>query len=291
MNWKTIALSLCLLLGTSRLGIANSFDYYINPVLAKVPAAKQAKEIKKITPLEIAEYASVLKGTTAACLIVKTNENRWSKLLVHAAGQKIKDDKAVPILLIERFVTYKEGTERAVQVEGKNIRVFGGFQFNLDFGQVVPKAVGGDLKFVVDDQGKAYAEPVGNAKFYLLTDPIPGIAPEKTEKFKLGKKFYPYYFNGVYKLKSDGRRGGKLHLKLKNDGTVTGHFYSGKDGSKYEVAGNLASPNHKINFRIIYPRTIEFFEGYMFTGDGSAITGTSRMERRVTGFYALRVAE
>ena len=47
---------------------------------------------------------------------------------------------------IDRFVTFKEGEERTVVAEGKNLRLFAEFQLNLDLGQVVPGSVGGDIR-------------------------------------------------------------------------------------------------------------------------------------------------
>jgi hypothetical protein len=69
---------------------------------------------------------------------------------------------------------------------------------------------------------------------------------------------------------------------------VTGKYYSAKDGKKYEVAGKVGSPPYTIEFTIIYPRTRQEFHGWMFTGDGKAIAGFSRLQDHEHGFYALR---
>jgi hypothetical protein len=269
---------------------ADAFDPYVNTVLNKAPGAAGVKELRQLTPGVIAEHARVLPNLTAAFLLVRTNEGRNCKLLVQAARQKTGENASVPILLIERYVTYKEGEERAVQVEGKNVRLFGGFQLNLDIGQVVPASVGGDLRFVVE-KGRSYAEPVGKAKLYLFTKPLPDAAPRKVNRPELGAAFEPRYFNGTYKLYDDGRRTGTLHLKVGAKNKVSGYYYSGKDGSKYEVSGKVGTPPHAIEFTIVFPRTRQVFQGFMFTGDGMAITGSSRLQERDTGFYALRVAE
>ncbi len=269
---------------------ADAFDNYTNPVLAKVPAAPGVKEVKQLTPGEIADNARVLPSTTAAFVVVKTNDGRFSKLLIQAARQKTAESASVPILLIERYVTYKEDDERAVQVEGKNVRLFGGFLFNLDIGQVVPASVGGDLRFVVE-QGKARVEPVGKARMYLVTKPLAEAAPKKTGKVVVGATFEPRFFNGTYKLYDDGRRTGTLHLKVDDKNKVTGAYYSGKDGRKYEVSGRVGTPPHTIQFTIVFPRTRQTFQGFMFTGDARVITGSSRLQERDTGFYAVRAQE
>jgi len=220
--------------------------------------------------------------------VVRTREGRWSKLLVQPARQKLPDKTTVPILLIDRFVTYKEGEERTVLVQGKNVRLFDRFQFNLDLGQVVPASVGGDLRFVAAE-GKTYLEPVDKAELFLLTKPLPEAAPKKTEKLIVGDKFEPRYFDGVYKLLDDGRRSGTLHLKVLPGGDVEGAYYSDKDGQKYEVQGKIGKQPHAIEFTIIFPRTRQTFSGWMFTGNGRAITGSSRVQEREIGFYAVRV--
>ena len=71
-------------------------------------------------------------------LIVKTNGGRNAKLLVHPAAQKTDATHSVPTLLIDRYVTYKEGEERTLLATGKNLALFPGFRLSLDMGQVVP---------------------------------------------------------------------------------------------------------------------------------------------------------
>lgn len=265
---------------------ADSFDRYTNLVLAKAAGAPGVKEINQLTPSLIADGDGVLPDHGGALVIIKTNEGRFSKLIVQSARQKIKTT-AVPILLIDRFVTYREGTERTIQAQGNNVYLFGGFQFNLDLGQVVPPTLGGDLRLVVEGR-KVYAEPLGKAKMYLVTKPLPGPEAKTTAPTVIGEPFEARYFNGTYKLFDDGRRSGSLTLKVTNQGDVTGEFLSDKDGRKYEVVGKVGTPRHALQFTIKYPRTKEVFQGWMFTGDGKAIAGSSRLEGREAGFYALR---
>ena len=92
------------------------------------------------------------------------------------------------------------------------------------------------------------------------------------------------YFN-------DHKVQGMLHLKVAANGEVSGHYFSDKDGKKYDVEGKVGTPPHSIQFRIMFPRTIQDFQGWLFTGDGRALTGSSRLQERETGFYALRVEE
>ena len=65
--------------------LADAFDHYTNPVLAKVPTAAGVKELKKLTPALILEHDRVLPGNSAALVVVETNDGLRSKLLVQAA--------------------------------------------------------------------------------------------------------------------------------------------------------------------------------------------------------------
>ena len=278
---------LVLFLAAAPVRPADVFDRYTNPVLAKADAAPGVKEIQQLTPSLIADGDGVLPEHAGALVVVKTNEGRYSKLVVQSARQKVKNN-AVPILLIDRFVTYREGEERTIQAQGQNVHLFEGFQFSLDLGQVVPPSVGGDLRLVAEGR-KVYAEPLGKAKMYLVTKPLPLPAAKTAAPAIIGEPFEARYFNGTYKLHDDGRRSGSLTLKVTDQGDVTGEFFSDKDGRRYEVAGKVGTPRHAIQFTIKFPRTKEVFQGWMFTGDGKAIAGSCRLEDRDAGFYALRV--
>ena len=266
---------------------ADAFDPYLNRVLSKAIEDGTVKEIKQAPVKLLRENDRVLTGMAGALLIVKTNEGRNCKLLVQPASQRAPGDKFVPMLLIERYVTYREGEDRTVVVSGKDVSLFGGFRLNLDLGQIVPEELGGDLRYVVDGD-KIYVEPLGKAKLYLVTKALADAAPAKPEKVVIGEPFEPKYFNGTYKLYDDGRRGGKLTLKVDDDGIVTGAYYSDKDGKKYDVHGKIGTPKHSIQFTVQFPNAEQVFQGMLFTGDGKALTGTSRLAEREAGFYAVR---
>jgi hypothetical protein len=288
---RHVWLPLLALLAAPAAARADNFDHYTNDILALVP--KKADAVQSVKELDaglITDHAGVLKDSTAAFVVVKTNEGRYAKLLVQLARQKVPGGKkTVPILLIERFVTYREGEERTVVAQGQGVRLFADFQFNLDLGQVVPAAVGGDLHCAAVDGDKVVLRPVGKAELYLVTKSFPEAAPKKADKLVVGAAFEPRYFNGKYQLYDDGRRSGVLVLSVKDDKEVTGWYYSDKDGKKYEVDGKVGEPRHSLTFKITFPQTVQFFHGYLFTGDGRAITGSSRLQDRDTGFYALRL--
>ena len=268
---------------------ADPFDNYTNTILSKIGESKSVEKITKLTPALMVEHSRALPGITAAFIVVKTNESRYAKLLVLPAQQKVSDKERLPIVQIDRYVTFREGEERTVHASGKNVRLFAGFRFNLDIGQVVPESVAADLRVVVE-KGVTYLEPVGKAEMYVVTKHWPEANPAKPEKLVVGAKFENRYFNGSYQMYDDGRRSGKLEVKVLENGNIVGWYYSDKDGAKYEVSGAIANnPQHKVEFDIVYPRVSQSFVGYLFTGDGSTISGFSKLQGLETGFYAKRI--
>src|SRR5262249_25395517 len=157
---------------------------------------------------------------------------RYCKLLVTAARQRIGMNEQVPMLLVDKYLTYKEGTDRAVKATGQKVHLYPGSRLHLDLGQVVPEKLGGDL-LVVEGEKDALTivvKPLGKARIFLLTKPIADLAPKKPAKLVIGEQFEVRYFNGSYKLRDDGRRSGTLTLQVADSGDVTGSFYSDRDG-------------------------------------------------------------
>ncbi len=287
---RRLCFALLILLVVAVPARADVFDYYTNPVLNRLAGAEGTQEVKDLPQRLLNQHDRVLTNVPGAFLLVKTNQARNAKLLVHAARQRIDDEHFVPMLLIERYVTYKEGEERTIQASSKNLCLYPGFRLSLDLGQVVPESLGGDLRFVIEGD-KMYVQPLGKARLYLVTKELPGVVPKKGPKLVVGDTFEPRYFNGTYKLYDDGRRSGMLTLKVDDDGSVGGAYYSDKDGQKYEVHGKVGSPQHAIRFTIKFPRAEQTFQGWLFTGDGQILTGSSRLAEREAGFYARRVEE
>jgi hypothetical protein len=224
---------------------------------------------------------------------VVTNENRHAKLLVRPGKQRFGTEQVAPVILVERYVTYKEATERTVKAKGDNVQLYADSRLQLDLGQVVPEKLGGDLVATdAKNGGSLVLKPVNKAKLFVVTKAIPGVVPKKAPKLVLGTKFEPRFFVGSYKLYDDGRRSGQLKLEVNESGEVSGSFYSDLDGAKYEVSGQIGTVvKHSVTFKVKFPATEQTFTGFLFTGNGKAIAGTSKLQEREAGFYAERIEE
>ena len=270
---------------------AEQFDYYTNPVLSKAVADGVLKEVKELSSDEVSEYTSALSDSSSAFLVVVTNDKRYAKLLVQPARQKIGADRQAAMLLVDKFVTFKGTTERAVQTSGQAVHLYPGLRLSLDIGQVVPESIGGDLAVVAGAKDSFSIKPVKDAKLYVVTKPIAGVVPKKAPKLIVGESFETRFFAGRYKLHDDGRRSGVVKIDINESGEITGTFTSDKDGKEYEIQGKAGTPKHAVTFSIKFPATTQNFTGFMFTGDGNAIAGTSKMLEREAAFYAERIEE
>lgn len=265
------------------------FDVYSRPALVKLINTETLLSRKKVSTEDLAEHDRVLPKVSASFLVLKTNGNRFSKMQVVPGRQKLADDKFIPVLIVEKFVTFKDGEERAVASSGSNVVLYPGFRLNLDLGQIVPEELPGDL-VMRTHAGQLSAEPIGKAEMWQAVQNLPDPLPAQPGRPVPGDKFLLDHWNGSYILQDDGRRSGTLEIKVDSQGEVTGSYYSAKDGSKYDVRGKTGPSPHAIQFGIRFPRTEQIYQGCIFTGDLGAIAGTSRFGDRETSFYAIRKA-
>src|SRR5262249_37176768 len=198
--------------------------YYTHPVLSKAVSDGTLKEVKELTSDQVAEYTSALPDSASAFLIVATNDKRFAKLLVQPARQKI-GEKQAPLLLVDKYTTFKGTSDRGVQASGQNLHLYPGLRLNLDIGQVVPEAVGADLVVTAEKDANVFVvKPVKDAKLYVVTKPIAGVVPKKAPKLVVGEAFETRFVAGRYKLHDDGKRSGLLKLDVNESGEITGTF-------------------------------------------------------------------
>lgn len=275
----------------SRSGLAqDGFDLLPRPELAKLAASDSFAPVDDLSIKQLAEADGRLAGTTGTLLIAKSNQGRWSRILISQARQKIDMEKSVPILLVDRFATCMDSEDRALVQSGKDVRLFAGFRFSLDLGQVVPAEMPADFEIVPDGKSLKIKKDKG-AGLWIIKKEIAPAKPVKPAAIDTAKPFGVHWFTGHYRLYDDGRRMGRLEIESDKDGNLSGALFSDKDNKRYELFGKVAMPNHTAQFTVRFPRSEQYFQAWLFTGDGAALAGTTRFGERETGFYATRIRD
>ncbi len=273
-------------LGTGR--SQEPFDLLVRSELARLSASFDAVETLDAKTITLAEGR--LMGSPGTLLIAKTQQGRWARMLVSQARQKLEGDKSLPILLVDKFATCMDGEERALTQTGKEVRLFSGFRFSLDLGQVVPAGVPADFVILAEGKGLKIQKEKGS-ELWIAKQEV--VAPKgvKPAAIDVSKPFGPHWFAGHYRLFDDGRRMGRMEIEADKDGNLSGSLFSDKDNKRYDLFGKVAMPNHTAQFTVRFPRSEQFFQAWIFTADGSALVGTTRFGERETGFYATRIKD
>lgn len=280
-----------LALATNGLVRAEVFDRYTNAVLAQALQQNQLSPVQALTPDQINDAPKLIPNSNGALVFVKTANGFHAKLLVLFAQQKI-GEQTLPVLVVERFVTYRPNSERAVAAEGRNLHLYPGFVLHLEIGQIVPANVSGHLRVVSDAKKGEYVEALGTTRMYLVTKPLPGTEVKKSARPAPDENYRIEFFKGTFRLFDDGRNSGILRLEVDEQGNLRGEFISDATGNKYPVSGKVGpNPRHAVQFTIQFPKSVQHFSGYIFTRGGQAICGSSKFQEREAGFYAIRTNE
>jgi len=265
------------------------FDRITRPVLIEWSRSSDWKPVNgTLSATDLLSADGLGKDLPGSPVIFKTSKGRWTKALLRPARQKLEGDHSVPILLVEKYATFLDNEERAVSPSGSEIRLFPGFRFSLELGQVVPPEVAADFQLTKDGQSvKLILEK--ETSLWVPKKPFQAPSPPKPPKIDATKPFGIHWFAGHFRLHDDGRRSGRLEIEVDKEGNLSGAFFSDLDNKRYELFGKVGMPSHTAQFTVRFPRTEQLFQATLFTGNGSALTGTSRFGERETGFYAIRI--
>lgn len=263
---------------------ADVFDRHtlteLKRAIDEFPAATQItlKDVAKIKPL-----AATL---SSPCVAVKTNSGNYAKCLV-GWGLRKGGEKPTPVVVLERFVTYRIDRPDLTTAAGKDVMLFPGFGFNFDIGQVVPIDQGADVKFTAEGA----FEPVGEAAM----TPIRGsmlAAPDPSAKHDpaASEAIVPKDFAGSWRVDADGRWKGEWELTVDEADRVAGTFVSEELQNRYEMLGQLGQAPHQLKLTITLANTQMLVDGYLWTKDKSTMAGTINLAGRKFGFVAHRLA-
>ena len=264
---------------------ADVFDRHTAPLVKKL--ADEGTATKELAMADAAKLKPLAANIGSPCLILKTDGGNYTKALVSWGLKKGKGtDKPTPLLLIERFVSYRGERLDLTSSIGRDVMLFPGFGFDFDIGQVVPVGQGADIEFTTEAALICATE----AKLVVLNgSQLPPA--EKTAKHDPNdhEGVVALDFAGTWKLNADGRWLGELDLKVNEGGRATGSFTSDESKNAYELSGQTGSTPHNLKLEVFLANTQLSVDGYLWTKDKSQMAGTVTMTGRKFGFVATRV--
>lgn len=266
-------------------GLACAADPFDRVSVAQIRSALQnAEPFAQLSQKQATEIAVLGAGLTSPCIVVKTEAGNLTKALI-SWGLRKGTGKPVPVLMLDRYVTYDSQRSGVALASGKNIMLFTGFAFNFDIGQVVPDGQGGDVLFTPERAIKA----LGEAQLYRL-DGSSLPAPPEAQSSPAGDHdgVLPQDFSGVWKVNADGRWLGTWDLVVDEKGNVSGEYLSDESKSSYKIIGKIDAVPHRMALVIELVNAAQDYEAFLWTTDKSTMAGTTTLADRTFGFYAQR---
>lgn len=265
---------------------ADAFDDHTAYWLRKGTEGTTAFEI--LAMRDALRLKSISSRITSPCIVVRTDEDNWAKAIITWGFRKGQEDR-IPVVVIERFVTYRGDRENLTSAKGENVMLFPGFGFNFDIGQVVPVGVGQGEDIVAQDQGDL--KPAKDAKLHGLDGPA--TPPRENQKYPDPDGHpgvLPTDFAGKWEVHVDGRWAGRWELDVE-ERRIFGRFISDETESVYEIAGKILALPHNAKMNIELANAAQTVDAFLWTKDKAAMAGTVMMADRRIGFYALRIKE
>jgi hypothetical protein len=246
---------------------------------------EQGPTAAQLALADAAKLKPLAANVGSPCVIVKTDDGNFAKVLL-GWGLRKGAEQPTPVVLLERFVTYRADRPGLTAAAGKDVMLFPGFQFNLDIGQVVPAGHGADLEFTADGAVRAVGEatlvPV-NGSLLAPADKAARPDPQAHDGVIVED------FAGAWKIDADGRWQGEWELIVAENGRVAGTFVSDDSQNRYEITGQSAAVPHQLRLDVFLANTQMQVDAYLWTKDKSQMAGTISLTGRRFGFHATRV--
>jgi hypothetical protein len=201
-----------------------------------------------------------------------------------------KGEPPLPILVLEKFACYEMPGARRRQSAGAGVSLFGGWEFDLDTGQVVPPGQGGDIALRVqgNDAESLKLECLEGATLWSVVEP-PLTASAGSHRPTPGKAVVPSDFAGRYHLEANGQWTGQVELAVGDGKVITGTFRSDQTGEVYRISGEAGyQAPQRVVFAVELPRTRLEFDGRLWTDGKQAISGLVNLDGRDYGFCMRR---
>lgn len=250
-----------------------------------------AKRHEALSFHEIEGLPIVLRDARAPLLVVVTDRGNIARFSVSFEFLKKNDDSDgfAPVLVVNRFETLGPTSRGARAARGESVWLFDGFGFDLDTGHVVPTHLGADLVFRADGDDGGALSPVGETSLYSLSALPKTTARPDAGKPSEGRLIRPTDYKGRYRLAASGIWSGTLELNVEPNGEVAGLYYSDLGGEPHKVTGRATETgDHRVEFAIHFPRTVQNFTGWLWNEGKNVIAGTVLLEHQTSSFIAVR---
>lgn len=290
-NQNTRCLALLVLVFLSQVSTTfglDVFDRHSVDILKQ--AIEGAEGSKSLTQADTSKLKPLAKDLESSCLVVETGSGNLAKVLITWGFRKSNnggEQKVVPVLMLDRFVTYERGKGDSTVANGKNVMLFPGFGFDFDLGQVVPEGFDADVEFTA----KGALHCLGQSKLHGINGsqlPVVETVPEKNSGDLNKETISPEDFTGVWKVDGDGRWIGEWDLSVNEDGQASGKFFSAESEASYPITGQIAALPHQIKLQIQFNNATQIVEAFLWTKDKSTIAGSFTLAGRKFGLYATR---
>ena len=266
--------------------VASAGDLFDRHALAELKVAtKESQPLLEFSAAAAAKWKPLSAKISSPCLIVQTNDGHWAKALLAWGQRKIKGrEQPLPVLVLERFVTYRGDREGQTTANGKEVMIFAGHSFSFDIGQVVPSGSGADIEFTA----AGIVKPVGEAKLFGLNGSQLSAADAAKPNPNDHEGVLPRDFAGSWKVSIDGRWTGVWEIQVDEQRNLLGKFVSDDTKSRYELYGKVASLPHEAKLEIDLANSQVSVDAFLFTTDKGTMAGTALMAGRKFAFVATR---
>lgn len=264
---------------------ADVFDRHTMMELRK--AVDEGTPVAQITLADVAKIKPLGKNISSPCVAVKTNNGNYAKALL-GWGLRKTSEKPTPVVVVERYVTYRIDRPELTSAAGKDVMLFPGFGFNFDIGQVVPIGQGADVEFTAEGALK----PVGDAQLTPIHGSLlPPVEASAKHDPQAHEGVVAEDFAGTWLVDADGRWKGEWVLAVDAEDRITGTFISDELQNRYEMLGQIGATPQQLKLMITLANTQMQVDGYLWTTDKSKMAGTVSLVGRKFGFVATRVME
>ncbi len=286
-------------LAASGASALDEFDRHTSKHLRE--AAQKNAAVATISPGQAAKLKTLGPRIEHACLVVRTSDGNWARVLVSwgfrkSTAPKGKDGKGktgdaksdlVPIAVLERYVTYDRDRGDVTLAHGRNVMLFPGYEFDFDIGQIVPAGTGADLRFTAERLLAA----IDAAKLHPLDGSVlPATPPDKYDP-QDHADVRPRDFAGTWRVNADGRWTGTWEIDVAADGDVSGRYTSEETKATFPIRGKITETQvrHRLRFEVEFAAASQQYDMHLWTTDKSVMAGTTTLINRTFGVVAERL--